>query len=348
MTVKIFKSYFRGFHEIVQVRKNSKSQNILAALKIFSYFLVLPPIGFGVAYGCYKLYGRVSHKKDTVISESDKEIKAKAQEQLPKSKVSGRHSATVETVPSEKKTIVESTPSAENEDVLPPVGSNPNIFQTPETRIVHGYTGDLTPDEKAKIKQNFKDDFTLNIAFEHSPNINLSVCRKDLFVSGAEVIVNAANTHLGGGGGIDDAIHRNGGKGYADAHKELQKFYKSNFVSGHAAMIESGLLKANNKIDHVIVIAGPSGNPSPEKEDSLYSCYYNSLVLAQAAGKKQIAFPSIGTGIFSFPKDRAAAISLKAVHDFLKAHPNTCVKTISIHFLESQPRQVLEDYFFNI
>ena len=163
-------------------------------------------------------------------------------------------------------------------------------------------------------------------------------------MSKAQVVVNAANTHLGGGGGIDGAIHRQGGAEYAKAHRELQALFKAHYIEGHAAMIGSGSLKEKYNIENVIVVAGPQGAASPSKETELYSCYFNALVLADEQNKTSIAFPSISTGIFGFPKDRAAAISLKAIHDFLDKHPNTRLKTISIHYLPDDPITNLEIY----
>ena len=188
------------------------------------------------------------------------------------------------------------------------------------------------------------DADTLGITFQRHPTFGLTIRRQHIFHSGAQVIVNAANSHLGGGGGIDGAIHRYGGPSYANAHRELQQIYRANYVRGHAAMIESGWLKPKYQIDHVIVVAGPQGASSPEKESELYSCYFNSLVLAHAQHKTSVAFPSVSTGIFGFPKDRAAAVSVKAVYDFVRQHPETKLKTVSIHFLPSDPLSDLETY----
>ena len=97
-------------------------------------------------------------------------------------------------------------------------------------------------------------------------------------------------------------------------------------------MIDSGELKRSG-IDKVIVVAGPQGATDPQKENELYSCYYNSLVLAHSQNKISIAIPSISTGIFGFPKERASAISLKAIKDFISKNPETTLKNISIHIL---------------
>jgi O-acetyl-ADP-ribose deacetylase (regulator of RNase III) len=220
------------------------------------------------------------------------------------------------------------------------------IIQTPDSTVFRHccYAAGLTPAQKADLDAYFADDNTLKIAFKQYPNFDFTIRRQNIFNSGAKIIVNAANTHLGGGGGIDGAIHREGGKDYEDAHEGLRKLYNSSYVQGHAAMIESGLLRTKYQIDNVIVVAGPQGETDAQKESELYSCYYNSLILADSERKESIAFPSISTGIFGFPKDRAALTSLRAVYDFVNQYPNTTLKRVSIHFLPSDPKQNLEIY----
>ncbi len=222
--------------------------------------------------------------------------------------------------------------------------TNSKIMQTKESKIIRGYTGDLNQQQKSDINATFTDDNTLKIVFKQLPSLDVTIRRQDIFASGAEVIVNAANSHLGGGGGIDGAIHAKGGAKYVEGHRELQKEYHENYVLGHAAMIGSGSLKEKYNIENVIVVAGPQGATTHSKETELYSCYFNTLVLANEQNKKSVAFPSISTGIFEFPKNRAAAISLKAIQDFVDMHPNTQLKTISIHYLPKDPITDLEIY----
>lgn len=218
------------------------------------------------------------------------------------------------------------------------------MMQTEDSKVIRHYPGDLSKPEKSGIRAIFADNNTLQIVFSRSPSLHVTIRRQDIFNSGAEVIVNAANSHLGGGGGIDGAIHAKGGAEYAEGHRELQKKYHANYVLGHAAMIGSGSLKETHKIDNVIVVAGPQGDSNFEKEGQLYSCCYNSLMLAQSQGKSSIAFPSISTGIFGFPRDRAACIMLKAINDFIIDNPDSITKNISIHFLPSEPKSFLEEY----
>jgi O-acetyl-ADP-ribose deacetylase (regulator of RNase III) len=212
------------------------------------------------------------------------------------------------------------------------------MFQTDASKTLRTYVSHLPEGE---LTAKFQDDFRLNI---EGSGFDISIRREDLFASKAQVIVNAANTHLGGGGGIDGAIHARGGSDYVNAHAQLKRYYKSSYVEGHAAMIESGALKQKDKIDWVIVVAGPAGASTPKKEDQLYSCYFNSLMLAHEKGLTSIAFPSISTGLFGFPLDRGAAVSLQAIRDFAQQYPTSQLKTISIHFLPSEPKTFLEVY----
>lgn len=301
------KVYLNGFQDISNYEKNNAKTNLLAVLKILSYFTGVILLGVVAVYGAASLYGRVSKKE--VQSSHDKDVNDLAKKQLKLEEI-----------------------------------DQSKIIQTLDSKLVHSYTGDLTLLQKSKIKTNFINDNMLQIDFQEIPNLNVTIRQQDIFVSGAQVIVNAANNHLGGGGGIDRLIHAGGGLKYIAAHRELQRLYKSNYVSGHAALIESGALKENCNIDNVIVVAGPQGETSSQKEKELYSCYYNSLVLAENQNKTSIAFPSISTGIFRFPQDRAACISLKAIYDFINRYPNTKLKNISIHFLVSHSKADLDIY----
>lgn len=227
-------------------------------------------------------------------------------------------------------------PNATTGGITPPRDWTGDVIES-----LHIYPGDLA-EPNSKLATSFADNKTLNIAFKDHPDFAVAIRNKDIFESGAQVIINAANTHLGGGGGIDGLIHQNGGNEYAKAHRELQTKYNSHYVEGYAAIIESGRLKEQFQIDNVIVVAGPQGHTNQQKENQLYSCYYNSLVLAHNHHKTSIAFPTISTGIFGFPKDRGASISLRAVDDFITQFPDSSLKTISIHFLAKNPTSEFE------
>lgn len=217
---------------------------------------------------------------------------------------------------------------------------------------IHKYLGDLFTSAAApsfsvcKRKKDSQGVTAVNIIGLPS-GFNVQIREQDLLKSQAQVIVNAANTHLGGGAGIDEIIHKAGGSPYKQAHQsELKSKYasKGGFKEGFSAMISSGNLKKEKNIENVIVVAGPSSTTQSNKDDALYSCYYNSLVLAHSQGKTSIAFPSISTGIFGFSKDKAAQISLRAISDFTKKFPKTQLKTISICIMGSAADSVLKSY----
>jgi len=136
-----------------------------------------------------------------------------------------------------------------------------------------------------------------------APEIEVIVA--DITTLDVDAIVNAANSGLRGGGGVDGAIHRAAGPELAPAAVAAGPC-----PTGHAVMTPGFRLPARN----VIHAVGPvwSGGGSGENE-ALASCYRTSLALAGAAGLASIAFPSISTGIYRFPPERAARIAVGTV-----------------------------------
>ena len=129
----------------------------------------------------------------------------------------------------------------------------------------------------------------------------------------ADAIVNAANSSLTGGGGVDGAIHRVGGPAILEA---CRKFIdaEGRCNTGDAVVTTAGNLPARI----VIHTVGPvwKGGSSGE-EELLSKCYLNSLKRAAENDCKTIAFPCISTGAYCYPEDRAALVSVKAVSEFL-------------------------------
>jgi O-acetyl-ADP-ribose deacetylase (regulator of RNase III) len=142
-----------------------------------------------------------------------------------------------------------------------------------------------------------------------------------------DAIVNAANTSLLGGGGVDGAIHRAGGSNILeDCRKIIAK--QGGCKVGEAVITTAGKLPSK----FVIHTVGPVWNGGNKKEnEKLESCYLYSLKLATQNDCKTIAFPSISTGIYKFPKDKAAKIAIKTITDFLETE-NTIEKIILVSF----------------
>ena len=138
----------------------------------------------------------------------------------------------------------------------------------------------------------------------------------DITKEQVDAIVNAANGTLMGGGGVDGAIHRAGGP---EILKECKKIRETRFPdglpTGQAVITTAGRMSAKQVIHTVGPVYGRGGE---EKAELLTSCYRNSLSLAVEHGLKTIAFPAISTGIYGYPPYEAAAVSSKAIEEFLR------------------------------
>ncbi len=144
---------------------------------------------------------------------------------------------------------------------------------------------------------------------EHKIKVELG----DITKCETDAIVNAANTSLMGGGGVDGAIHRAGGKAILDECMNIRN-KQGGCKTGEAVITNAGDLPS----DYVIHAVGPVWQDGSKNEDKLlYSAYHNSLKLASKNNLKSIAFPNISTGIYGFPKERAAEIAIHAVQDYL-------------------------------
>lgn len=145
-------------------------------------------------------------------------------------------------------------------------------------------------------------------------NGRITVIKGDITKVQVDAIVNAANSGLLGGGGVDGAIHRAGGQAIMDECIEIRK-RQGGCRTGEAVITTAGKLSAR----YVIHTVGPIWNGGKNNEEQLLSnCYVNSLKLAVSNGVKSIAFPNISTGVYGFPKKLAAPIAVNAVSDFLK------------------------------
>jgi O-acetyl-ADP-ribose deacetylase (regulator of RNase III) len=145
----------------------------------------------------------------------------------------------------------------------------------------------------------------------------IKLLKGDITKMQTDAVVNAANSSLLGGGGVDGAIHSAGGKAILDECIAIRN-RQGGCSTGEAVITTGGSLPAK----YVIHTVGPVWNGNKqEKEQLLADAYRNSLALAVQNGIRTIAFPNISTGIYHFPKDRAAEIALTTVSDFLKTNP---------------------------
>ena len=139
----------------------------------------------------------------------------------------------------------------------------------------------------------------------------------DITKEKVDAIVNAANSTLMGGGGVDGAIHRAGGPEILAACKEIRRTqFPDGLPTGQAVITTGGKLPAK----HVIHTVGPVyGRGGVDKAELLGACYFNSLSLAVEHGLKSIAFPAISTGVYGYPLDEATAVSSRTIERFLLA-----------------------------
>ncbi len=146
--------------------------------------------------------------------------------------------------------------------------------------------------------------------------MRLELIKVDITELEVDAIVNAANSSLLGGGGVDGAIHRKGGKAILDECVKIRN-KQGGCEVGEAVITSGGNLPAK----YVIHTVGPVwiSDKETELKKRLSDCYTNSLMLAVENNIKSIAFPNISTGIYKFPKDIAAKIAIETVQNYKAA-----------------------------
>ncbi len=143
----------------------------------------------------------------------------------------------------------------------------------------------------------------------------IELVRGDITEQETDAIVNAANSSLAGGGGVDGAIHRAGGHSIME---ETRRKYSEGCPTGHAVITGGGDLKAT----YIIHTVGPIYRGGDRGEAGLLaSAYRESLRLASAHGLTSVAFPSISTGAYRYPITEAAEIAISTVQMYLRDHP---------------------------
>ncbi|NIO06625.1 MAG: O-acetyl-ADP-ribose deacetylase [Deltaproteobacteria bacterium] len=165
----------------------------------------------------------------------------------------------------------------------------------------------------------------------------------DLTKDKVDAIVNAANSSLMGGGGVDGAIHRAGGPEILRACEEIRKQeYPDGLPTGRAVITTAGKMLSK----YVIHTVGPVyGRGGKEKANELAACYKNSLSLAAENGIETVAFPAISTGVYGYPQEEAAKVCSKAVQEFLSKESR--VKQVHLVFFSQNDADVfLENHAF--
>ena len=147
-------------------------------------------------------------------------------------------------------------------------------------------------------------------------NQKIEIVKGDITVMKVDAIVNAANSSLLGGGGVDGAIHRAGGSQILEDCQTIRA-KQGGCPTGEAVITRAGKLPAQYVIHTVGPVWHGGQNQEPEK---LANCYHNSLQLAIDKGCRTIAFPNISTGVYGYPKEEAAKIALETVAGFLPQH----------------------------
>jgi O-acetyl-ADP-ribose deacetylase (regulator of RNase III) len=150
---------------------------------------------------------------------------------------------------------------------------------------------------------------------EHFLDGRVHVLTGDITLQQVDAIVNAANSSLMGGAGVDGAIHRVGGRQILEECREIRRTqFPEGLPTGGAVITTGGHLPAR----HVIHTVGPIyGQHKGREAELLASCYHNSLALAARHKLASIAFPAISTGIYGYPREEAAMVSSTAIKKFL-------------------------------
>jgi O-acetyl-ADP-ribose deacetylase len=142
--------------------------------------------------------------------------------------------------------------------------------------------------------------------------MRIELSRGDITEQDVDAIVNAANSSLMGGGGVDGAIHRKGGPKILDECRRLRATtHEQGLPPGKAVATTGGNLKAQ----WVIHTVGPVFNKNEDRSRLLASCHTESLRVADELGAKTVAFPAISTGVYGYPLDLAAPVAIRAVRN---------------------------------
>jgi O-acetyl-ADP-ribose deacetylase (regulator of RNase III) len=162
----------------------------------------------------------------------------------------------------------------------------------------------------------------------------------DITKQDAEAIVNAANSSLLGGGGVDGAIHRAGGPAILEECREIRRTrFPQGLPTGEAVVTTAGNLAAL----YVIHTVGPIyGEHRGREAELLANCYYNSLAMAVEKNVTSVALPSIATGVYGYPRDEAAAVSSRTIESFLAN--DLQLKDVRLVFFQAQDAAIFLEH----
>jgi O-acetyl-ADP-ribose deacetylase (regulator of RNase III) len=162
----------------------------------------------------------------------------------------------------------------------------------------------------------------------------------DITQQGVDAIVNAANSSLLGGGGVDGAIHRAGGPSILEACREIRRTqFPEGLPTGEAVLTTAGNLPAK----YVIHTVGPVyGQHKGLEPNLLAACYQNSLRLATDHSLTSIAFPAISTGVFGYPLPEAAGVASEAIADFLSREKS--LKSVRLVFFKARDAEIFLEH----
>jgi O-acetyl-ADP-ribose deacetylase (regulator of RNase III) len=153
----------------------------------------------------------------------------------------------------------------------------------------------------------------------------IEIVRGDLTEQDTDAVVNAANSSLLGGGGVDGAIHRKGGPAILEECRKLRAgHYGRGLPTGQAVATTAGNLPAR----WVIHTVGPVWARSEDRSHLLADCHRNSLTVAADLGARTVAFPAISTGVYRWPLDSAAEIAITTVREALADSPVELVRFV--------------------
>ena len=168
--------------------------------------------------------------------------------------------------------------------------------------------------------------YSVPVEWTSSTGKKLVLLEGDITQVAVDAIVNAANSALAGGGGVDGAIHRAGG---SEIMRELEKIHPRHCPTGSAVVTTAGKLPAK----YVFHAVGPVYRDGRHGEpDLLASCYRKTLEMAEERGCASISFPAISTGVYGYPLEEAASIAVREVKAHLERSEGSVKRAVFVLF----------------